>query len=259
MPEVVKFEKPNEITVDPCGFVRTQTAEEILRSLVFVRSINGPAITLISGASGIGKTETLLHYERRNWDTSIYVSVAKGEGNPFHIASQILEKFRYDEVRGKGLGELRQVAGQFIGSQRILLVDEAQNLFQKHKLSGTKGSSFGWLVAASDAGGFDLALCGDLSLQSIITQFPGLLSRVRQPVFIKATSQSDIAAIAASEGLFEAAELNLLSSIAALPGGLRNVDNVLRMAALFAGKDRITAGHLKAAIQDLKLQPLGRK
>ena len=154
MPEVVKFEKPHAVTADPSGFVRTQTAEEILRSLVFVRSINGPAITLISGASGIGKTETLLHYERRNWNTSIYLSVAKGGGTPFPIASQILEKFQYDKVRGKDLGELRQVAGQYIGSQRILLVDEAQNLFQNHKLSGTKGSSFGWLVAASDAGGF---------------------------------------------------------------------------------------------------------
>lgn len=69
----------------------------------------------------------------------------------------------------------------------------------------------------------------------------------------------DVVALAADHGFTAKAGMDLLSAVAKLTGGLRNVDIVLRMAALFADKDRITAAHVKATIQDLKLQALGCK
>jgi hypothetical protein len=259
MPEVVKFEKPPEPLAGPDGFIRTETSDDILRSLSLIRSINGPAMTMISGAPGIGKTETLRHYERQNRETAVHVSIAKGEGNPFHVATVILGLFERYQKYGTDLTMLRQKLARYLGRSAVLLVDEAQNLFQRHKLSGTKGSAFGWLVAASEEGGFDLVFCGDLTLPSIMMEFPHLQSRMRRPVLIKSASRADVAAIAAQEGLAEAVEVDLLAAVAGLPGGLRNVENVIRMAAIFAGRDRIRGPHLKAAIQDLKLQHAGAK
>ena len=42
-----------------------------------MQSIDGPAITMISGAPGIGKTETLLDHCREN-EEAIYVAIAAG-------------------------------------------------------------------------------------------------------------------------------------------------------------------------------------
>ena len=77
MPQIVQLEKPKVRGPDPYGFIRTETAQDILRSLALVQSIDGPAITMISGAPGIGKTETLLHYCREN-EEAIYVAIAAG-------------------------------------------------------------------------------------------------------------------------------------------------------------------------------------
>jgi len=93
MSEVVKFAKPDHPVADAAGFIRTETAEDILRSLALLRSIDGAAVTMISGAPGIGKTEALLHYERQDRQAAVHISIAKGEGNPFHVAGRILAEF----------------------------------------------------------------------------------------------------------------------------------------------------------------------
>jgi len=68
-----------------------------------------------------------------------------------------------------------------------------------------------------------------------------------------------VAALAANDGLVARVEVDLLTAVAKLPGGLRNVENVIRMAGIFAGRNTVTAAHLKAAIQDLKLDQSGAK
>lgn len=254
MPQIIQFEKP---PADSEGFIATETAQDIQRSIGLVRSINGPAITMISGAHGIGKTEALMHYCRENAEIALFVSIAKGEGNPTHVATSIMSLFGPYRKSGTDLTILRKTVGNHIGEGRILLVDEAQNLNQRHKLSGTKGAAFEWLVAASQESGFDLVFCGDLNLQSILTEFPHLQSRVRRPVVLKSAAKADVAAFAKVEGVVGQTEIALLAAVASLPGGLRNVENTLRMAAIFAGGKAITAQHIKAAIVDLKLQPKG--
>jgi len=66
MPQIIQFEKlPAQIS-DSEGFIRTETAQDILRAIALVRSIDGPAITTICGAPGVGKTKTLAHYQHEN-------------------------------------------------------------------------------------------------------------------------------------------------------------------------------------------------
>ncbi len=84
-------------------------------------------------------------------------------------------------------------------------------------------------------------------------------SRIRRKTILKGATPADVQAFAASEGLCGRIELDLLIAVSKLRGGLRNVENVIRMAAIFAGRDTINAQHLKAAIQDLKLHNMGGK
>ena len=128
MPQIVQFEKPPAGMADLDGFITTETAQDILRSIGLVRSINGPAITMISGAPGIGKTETMMHYCRENPDSALYISIAKGEGNPYHVATSVLSLFCPYQKFGTDLTMIRKRVGDHIGASRILLVDEAQNL-----------------------------------------------------------------------------------------------------------------------------------
>jgi len=69
-PQIIKLENPNIDSVTS-GFVRTETARDIWRSLDLVRSIDGPAGTMISGAPGIGKTETLLEYAEQQGQEAV--------------------------------------------------------------------------------------------------------------------------------------------------------------------------------------------
>jgi len=66
-------------------------------------------------------------------------------------------------------------------------------------------------------------------------------------------------AIAKAEGFADPAALRALEGVAGLRGGLRNVENVVRVAQMFAGGDVPDLSHLKAAISDMKLAPKGGK
>ena len=202
MPEILNFAKASEPVSDEYGFIRTETALDILRTLTLMQSIKGPAVSMISGAPGIGKTETLMHYERENPQTALRISIPKGEGNVSHVSAHILNLFYPHKGHDNNMTVRRRQIMDSIGKGRILLVDEAQNLFQRNKAACTKGASFGWLVAASEEGGFDLVFCGDLALSSIIMlEFPHLQSRMRRPVLISAAAMGDVVSLAADHGI----------------------------------------------------------
>ena len=259
MPEVLNFAKASEPLSDEFGFIRTDTAQEILATLNYMKSFNRGVASMISGVPGIGKTETLVHYERENPETALLISILKGEGNVSHVSTQILNLFYPHKGHDNNITMRRRQIMEYIGKGSILLVDEAQNLFQRNKASCTKGALFGWLVAASEEGEFDLVFCGDLTLSSIMSEFPHLQTRMKRPRLIHTASVGDVAKLAADHGFTDKVGADLLTTISKINGGLRNVDNVLRMAAIFAGKEKLTAAHLKAAIQDLKMQTLGGK
>lgn len=257
MADVLKFATPEaeppKALPRAGGFVMTHTAADIQRSVDLIRSIDGPAMTMISGAPGVGKSATLREIARNLGDEAVYVTIAKGEGNPSNVATAILWLWREGDMRGHDLTTIRQTIGQLIGRHRVLMVDEAQFLYQRHKASCTKGAAFDWLRVASEESGFDLVFCGDLTLQTVMMDFPQLQSRMRRPVTIREVDRSDVEALAVANGLQGPEMVAALAAVAKLKGGLRNVENVIRNAELFAGGGDVTGQHIKAAIIDLKL------
>ncbi len=257
MADVLKFATPEaeppKAPPRAGGFVMTHTAADIQRSIDLIRSIDGPAMTMISGAPGVGKSATLREIARNLGDDAVYVTIAKGEGNPSNVATAILSQWREGDMRGHDLTTIRQRLGQLIGQRRVLMVDEAQFLYQRHKASCTKGAAFDWLRVASEESGFDLVFCGDLTLAQVMTHFAQLQSRMRRPVTIKEVDRSDVEALAVANGLQGPEMVAALAAVAKLKGGLRNVENVIRNAELFAGGGNVAGQHIKAAIIDLKL------
>ncbi|WP_216665214.1 AAA family ATPase [Pseudoruegeria sp. HB172150] len=216
-----------------------------MRSLDLVRSTPHPALTMIAGAPGVGKTRTLQQFCAREGQDAIYHSVAAGEGKPTGVATPLLSAFR-EKANGMSLFAMRETLAAFIGRGRVVILDEAQYL-------EPQGAE--WTRALAEAGGFDLVLCGDLNLQKIMIRAPQLQSRMIRPVVIRHASRADVACMAEGTAFGTEQAIDLLYAIARLKGGLRNVENVTRLALLFAGHDQPGLEHLKAAIRDMKLAP----
>lgn len=249
MAELLKFATAEARPRAPGDFVRTETAEDIFRSLNLMRSIEGTAMTMIAGAPGIGKTHALKQFLAPIHYDALFVSVAAGEGKPSGLAESLM-RLHLGIANGNNLTKARETIARLIGTGRVLAVDEAQYLTP----DGAE-----WLRAMAESGGFDLVLCGDLRLAELVEGIPQLYSRMRRPIRITSASQADVEAVAAGTGFDSPEAIKVLCAVARLRGGLRNVENVLKLAQLFAGHERPGSAHLKAAILDLKLEPKGVK
>jgi hypothetical protein len=96
-------------------------------------------------------------------------------------------------------------------------------------------------------------LCGDLSLRQSIFALPELSTRILYPVTIDKISDADVAALAAGT-IFDHPEfMKQLQHAAHRPGGLRNVENVMRNADLFATGNNLSEDHIAAAMSELNL------
>lgn len=235
----------------------TETYKDILRSLELVRATDKPAMTMIAGVPGIGKTTAVRSFCHDEGHDGIYVQAAKGEGTAWNFA-KALSNLWYSRPIYNTLTEARMILANYIGKRRVLIVDEAQYLYQRNKKTGQVGDAFEWLRAMSEEGQFDLVFCGDLTLPNAISSMPQLQSRMLRPVVVYEVSRADVAAVVEGTAFASSTAIDALHAIAKLKGGLRNVENVTRIASLFAGQDVPTLAHLKAAIVDMKLAPKGR-
>lgn len=241
----------------PGGFTETETAQDILRSLSLVRELGGATMTMIAGAPGAGKTQAVRHFADKHGHDCIYLSAVCGEGTPWNFAHSLSRHWGAGAPDFGTVEEARVRFAACIGRDCLLIVDEAQYLHQKNRRTGKTGEALEWLRGMAETGGFPLVLCGDLTLVQAVAAMPQLQSRMRRPVILDGVKAADVEAIARAHGLAEPDALRALTAVARQRGGLRNVENVLRLAGLFAGGDAPGLSHLKAAILDMKLAPKG--
>jgi Mu B transposition protein, C terminal len=257
MSEVLQFGKASAPVADPEGFVMTETAKDILCTLAHVRSIQGPAISMISGVFGVGKSTTIDYYQRQHLENTIVISIAKGEGNISYVTDNILNRFFPPRSRSNNLSVRREEIKWCLPASRILIVRDAQHLNQRNKASCTKGAAYDWLAGASEEAGFDLIFEGDMTLATIMMDFPNVQGRLWRPVVINAATAGDVAAT--DYGVTDRTIIDMLTAVAKRIEGLWNVDSVMQSAAIFAGGKTVTALHVKAAIEHLKLHtPRGK-
>lgn len=236
----------------------TETARDIIRSLDLVYETDRPSMTMIAGAPGVGKTRAIRRFCERIGHDGIYIQAASGEGTAWNFAHSLGNLWGHAKPQFSCHTEARQEIARYIGTGRVLIVDEAQYLNQRNKKTGQVGEAFEWLRAAAEAGEFKLVFCGDMSLAPAIDSMPQLQSRMMRPVIIPSARRVDVAGIVKGTPFDNEASIDALHAVARLKGGLRNVENVTRIALLFAGSEHPRAEHLKAAIHDMKLAPKGR-
>jgi len=238
-------------------WAETETAQDIWRSLELVREVDQPAMTMIAGSPGIGKTQTIKRFCSHLGHDAVYIQAARGEGTAWNFAKALSNLWGYDGPTFNCHSEARNVLADYIGKGRFLVVDEAQYLQQRNGKTGQVGEAFEWLRATADTGKFDIVFCGDLQLPNAINAMPQLQSRMLRPVVVKEASRADVAAVVEGTAFANERAIDALHAIARLKGGLRNVQNVTRIAFLFAGQSHPALAHLKAAILDMKLPPKG--
>ena len=241
---------------EPGGFVMTETAQDILRSVTLVRQMGGAALTMIAGAPGVGKSQALEHYRRTHGMDCLYIQAVCAEGTPWNFAQSLKRKWR-GGVDFRTVQEARELFAHAIGPNCLLIVDEAQYLNQKNRRTGKSGEAFEWVRGMAETGGFPVVLCGDLTLEATVATMPQLQSRMRRPVVLRRANPKDVHAIAKTEGFHDPSALRALEGVARHRGGLRNVENVMRVARMFAAGAAPNLTHLKAAIMDMKLAPVG--
>lgn len=236
----------------------TKTALDIQRSLDLVRASEKPAITMVAGAPGVGKTTAVQQFCKSLGHNAIYIQAARGEGTAWNFAHAFANLWPY-HIRPSFncQSEAREKLADFMGPDTTLVIDEAQYLNQRNPKTRLTGEAFEWLRATAEKGGFDLIFCGDLDLPLAIEAMPQLQSRLMRPVVIRQVCRADIVAIVEGTTFADARSIDALHAIAKMRGGLRNVENVTRIAQLFAGHGTPSHEHLKAAIVDMKLSPKG--
>lgn len=249
MAEIVAIANAKARPTRSGGFLDTPTGRDMRRALDMVRAKPGAAMTMIAGAPGVGKTRTVQEFCAAEGYDAIYLCVARGEGKPSAIADNVLSMFGV-MANGKSLSQMRDAVEQYVGARRVLVVDEAQHLTD---------DGIEWLRAASEGGGFDLVFAGDLALERRVNGLPQLQRRMLRPVIVTGVSKGDVEAFVADSAFAgSSAAVDALHAVARVRGGnLGNVENVLRLAELFAGASTPTLDHLRAAILDMKLEPKG--
>ena len=257
MAQHLRIANPEAIPRQLEDWADTETALDIRRSLDLVRVADRPSMTMIAGAPGTGKTSAVQRFCEAQGDKALYIAAARGEGTAWNFAHALANLWGYSKPTFNCHAEAREKIAQSIGNTRVLVVDEAQYLHQRNRKTGQTGEAFEWLRATAETGGFDLVLCGDLSLPRAIADMPQLQSRLLRPVVVRQVSRADVAAVVEATAFCDPRSIDALHAIAKLPGGLRNVQNVTRLALLFAGTETPRPDHLKAAILDMKLDLKG--
>jgi DNA transposition AAA+ family ATPase len=257
MTQVVQFAKPGADRSSSGGFVMTETAQDMLRSLQLVKSLGGDAITMIAAVPGTGKTQALRHFRDTVMPRAIFHTAIAGEGTPWGVACQLMELLEIGVPNSRDLLGSRRSIAEEIGAEGLLIVDEAQHLVQRNPRGKDNWDALEWLRAMAEEGMFSLVFCGDLGLLDTAHKLPQLWRRMRRRVIVKTVTKADVEILCVKRGISDATVIAVLFQIARRGGGLGDVDNAISHARLLSGGGSLGKAHVMAALEDLKLVPKG--
>lgn len=237
-------------------WAETDTAMDILRTFECVRAMDKPSMSYIAGASGIGKTIAAKRFCETLGHDAIYIEAARGEGTVWNFAKMLAGKW-FGTPHFNTHYDAREWFARSIGRGRLVVVDEAQYLYQKNRKTGQIGEAFEWIRAMAEMGEFDVVFVGDLTLPRSFSDMPQFAGRMLRERTIKHANKADVVALVAQTPFANPQAIEVLTTVAKLTGGLRNVNTAVQYATMLAADKQPTNGHLKAAIEDLALASRG--
>ena len=204
-------------------FVETSIAVAVLDALDYAR-IAGNLVVVI-GEPGVGKTTALAHY--RESTNNVWLMTASSDTAALvPMLDELSLSVGVEPTSHGGAAGLRRAIERKIRDTRgVLVVDEGQHLDFKAMES---------LRSIHDRTRIGLVIAGHPDLEENLRRSPQANSRVSRRVVLRQPTRSDVvevAAVVAGEHLpIGDREVDYLLAFAQLPGGLRWVVNILKMA-----------------------------
>lgn len=215
------------VPVSGARWVPTPTGQAIERALVFARA--RPAISVIYGGAGVGKTTALQRFAQEAPNTWI-VTASPAVAGMTAMLREIASALRLP-CSGHSRALSRDIRQALAGTRGLLVIDEAQHL-------GVPALEE--IRSIHDAAGVGLVLSGNEGVFSRLTggsrreDFAQLFSRVAKRVRLRSPSAQDVEAIVQAWGIAGRKEREYAQQIASLPGGLRGLLNMLEDATTAA-------------------------
>ena len=229
---------------DPPAWVETKLARRALAGLAHAHLFG--QMCAVYGAPGLGKTTACERYA--SLKTNVWLATADRYSRSVSASlGCVAEAMRLRPDRRGASATARAVVSRMRGSGGLLIVDEAQHL----PVPALEG-----LRSLHDASGCGLALVGSDPLWLRISdggrpELAQLFSRVSKRVWLDAPSAADATALLGAWRLAGNGLDALACRIAARPGGLRGLTNVLALAHVNAGSRPVKVTHLRSAWRDL--------
>ncbi|QTD46158.1 AAA family ATPase [Ottowia testudinis] len=210
-------------------WVDTPTGRAVAKALTFAR--NKPAIAVVYGGAGVGKTTALRRFARHTQN----VWIATASPAISSMAAMLRELCRVLELSGTGWKNQAlsaDIVRHLAGSRGLLIIDEAQHL------SVPALEQLRYIYDQAETG---LVLSGNERVFSQLNgghvrsaDFAQLYSRLGRRLRLSLPSEGDIDAVLNAWDITGRAERAYAAQIACLPGGLRGLFNLLEEARLAA-------------------------
>ncbi|MBX3506919.1 MAG: AAA family ATPase [Parvibaculum sp.] len=222
-------------------FVETPTAREVLQALRYAQA--APTMAVITLGAGMGKTTTARHYAM-NTPHVTRIVLRPTASTPMAVIRELarelgLSERRYDLIE-KAIGEKLKRNGR----HTLVIVDEAQNMTDK---------SVNELRHYMDVYKCGLALIGN---EEVTNRWAGAAPRQHQgqihrrvgvPLTRLKPLTADIDAYVDAWGFDDPEIAKLCRAIGRKPGALGQISETIKLAAIIAGGNRVTANDVKLA------------
>lgn len=213
---------PSALTGTP-DFVVTTIAASILDAMDYAR-LAGNMVVVI-GEPGVGKTTALNYYEETT--NNVWMMTASSDIETLvPMLDELCISISIEKKPNEGAaGRRRSIEKKIKNTRGVLIVDEAQHL----DIKAIEG-----LRSIHDRTRIGLVMAGHPDLEDILRKSPQANSRVSYRVVLKPPTRIDVIILAESVVgdalIFGDDEVAYLHTYAVLPGGLRWVVNILKMA-----------------------------
>lgn len=230
------------------GFVETESSAAMMRALRRARA--QLKITMIAGAPGVGKTETLFRFRQETPDAVFHTATAE-EGGARNLALALCKSLDLPRPNLRDLAQTRQEIAEAIDGEGFLMIDEAQYLCQRNHRGSDNWEALEWLRRMAEDGSFALVICGDLRLLDALRNAPQLARRTHPRVVLSCSTPNDVRTFCNGRGFTDPKEIGRLSRLAKRYGGIGDVAEVLTTASAMSGGCVPNASDVRAAIEFL--------
>ena len=226
------------------SYIATPSAKAFTTTLEYAQY--APDLVIISGGAGVGKTTAADEYRRGH--PNVWLFTARPS---FSTMQPMLEQLlvTLDTTERAASRRSGAIIRRMIGSQGLLIVDEAQHL---------QVGALDELRSIQDASGVGLALVGNETVYSRLEgqgrtpQYAQLFSRIGMRTQRATPLVADVDALIDAWGITNPGQRRTLRAIGRKPGALRGMTKVLRVAHMLSAGDAaepgvLTEDHIKAA------------